>query len=218
VTPEALRPRLRLVIIPRMAARRIRHAIDLLSATSVPTNRAAMVLAREPDSPVTEAVKLWGDDEEPFKNLITAKTRLARRWRKIMYRLLVHLEPDRKGNTVYRGWSFANDLQRTEFMRSILQQGFFVNSRIGMSATKSLAVSTSATFLNRHGAIWEIRAPRKARDLEPIFAAIGAKYHEQREVIFPRGTRLGLVEVPKKLRVVRDGQIVRVPYFVFEEA
>jgi hypothetical protein len=87
-----------------------------------------------------------------------------------------------------------------------------------LSATKSLVVSTSAPFLNAYGAIWEIRDPRKARNLEPIFAAIGAKYPEQREVIFPRGSRFGLLEPSTNLKVVRDGQILRVPYFIFEEA
>jgi hypothetical protein len=180
-------------------------------ATRVSTKRAATVLAREPDSPVTQAVKLWGDDEAPFKNLIAAETPLARRWRNIMRRLLAHLERDFTGQTVYRGWSFANARQRVEFMKPILEQGFFVNARIGMSATKSLAVSTSAPFLNAYGAIWEIRAPRKARNLEPIFAAIGAKYPEQREVIFPQGCRFGLLERSTKLKVVRGGQILRVP-------
>ncbi|MGA3008499.1 MAG: hypothetical protein ABSE59_11480 [Opitutaceae bacterium] len=175
-------------------------------------------MAREPESPVTQAVKLWGDDEAPFKNLIAAETQLARRWRNIMRRLLAHLERDPTGQTVYRGWFFANARQRAEFMKPVVEQGFFVNMRVGMSATKSLAVSTSAPFLNAYGAIWEIRAPRKARNLEPIFAAIGAKYPKQREVIFPRGSRFGLLERPTKLKVVRGGQILQVPYFIFEEA
>jgi hypothetical protein len=199
-------------------SRPIRHAADLLVATRVPTKQAAAILAREPDSPVTQAVKLWGDDEAPFKNLIAADTPLARRWRNIMRRLLAHLERDLTGQTVYRGWSFANTRQRTVFMKPILEQRFFVNARIGMSATTSLAVSTSAPFLNSYGAIWEIRAPRKARNLEPIFAAIGAKYPEQREVIFPRGCRFGLLEPATKLEVVRGGHMLRVPYFTFEEA
>lgn len=167
---------------------------------------------------MTQAVKLWGDDEAPFKNLIAAETPLARRWRSTMQRLLAHLERDPTSQTVYRGWSFANAAQRAEFMHPILEQGYFVNARIGMSATKSLAVSAGAPFLNADGAIWEIRAPRKARNLEPIFSAIGAKYPEQREVIFPRGCRFGLLEPPTRLEVVRGGHILRVPYFVFEEA
>lgn len=199
-------------------ARPIRRAADLLSAARVSTRQAARVLAREPDSPVTQAVKLWGDDEAPFKNLIAAETQLARRWRSTMHRLLAHLESHKKTQTVYRGWSFANPSQRAVFMKPIVERGFFVNSRIGMSATKSLAVSTSAPVLNVHGAIWEIRAPRKARDLEPIFAAVGAKYPEQREVIFPRGCRFVLMEPPAELKVVRGRQTIRVPYFVFEEA
>jgi hypothetical protein len=196
----------------------VRHAADILVANYISTQQAAAVLAREPGSPVTQAIKIWGDDEAPFKNLISAKTHLARRWRAIMRRLLANLEPDLTGQTVYRGWSFANARQRAEFMRPITEQGFFVNTRVGMSATKSFAISTSTPFLNSHGAIWEIRAPRKGRNLEPIFAAIGAKYPEQREVVFPRGSRFGLLEPPTKLKVVRDGQILRVPYFIFEEA
>jgi hypothetical protein len=103
-------------------------------------------------------------------------------------------------------------------MGPILKQGFFVNPRIGMSASRSRRVSTSAAFLNRHGVIWKIRAPRTARDFAPIFDAIGAKYPEQREVVFPRHSRFVLMEAPRKLTLLRGGQRLRVPYLIFEEA
>ena len=69
-----------------------------------------------------------------------------------------------------------------------------------------------------HGLIWEIRGPRTARDFAPIFDAIGAKYPEQREVVFPRHSRFVLMEAQRKLTLLRGGQRLRVPYLVFEEA
>ena len=61
------------------------------------------------------------------------------------------------------------------------------------------------------------KAASLARDVSPIFHAIGAKYPHQREVIFPRGCQFVLAEPPRQLRVVRGGQILRVPYLVLHE-
>ncbi len=69
----------------------LRHAAELLSLSDVPVKRAAMVLARELNSPVTQAIKLWGDDEEPFMNLITARSVSAREWRRIMGRIIIKM-------------------------------------------------------------------------------------------------------------------------------
>ena len=200
------------------ANRSLRSAADLLSIAGVRVAQAAKVLAREPDSPVTQTIKLWGDDEEPFKNLITSSSAAAREWRQTMARIIAHLACDDSGQPVFRGWYFASAAQRAEFMRPILKQGFFLNPRIGMSASRSRRVSSKATFLNRHGVIWEIRAPHTARDFAPIFDAIGAKYPEQREVVFPRHSRFVLIAPPRKLTLVRGGQKLRVPCLVFEEA
>lgn len=197
---------------------RLRHAADLLTATKVPVSRAAIILSREPESPVTQAVKLWGDDEEPFKNLITSRTAAAREWRRVMARIIAHLMPDRSNHPVWRGWYFANANQRAAFLAPILRGGLFINPRIGMSATRTRRVATGASFLNRHGVIWEIRSHRSARDVAPIFAAIGAKYPEQREVLFPQRSRFVLLEPPRAITLVRGGQKFRVPYLVFAEA
>jgi hypothetical protein len=43
-------------------------------------------LANDPHSSLTQAVKLWGDDEEPFRNLIISKAPEARAWRRDMSR------------------------------------------------------------------------------------------------------------------------------------
>jgi len=86
-----------------------------------------------------------------------------------------------------------------------------------MSASRSQHVSTSDRFLNTSGMVWQIRRQKTARDVSAIFAAIGAKYPEQREVIFPRGSQFALLEGPRLLRVVRGGQTLRVPYYVFQE-
>jgi hypothetical protein len=134
-----------------------------------------------------------------------------------MGRIIGHLECFRSNKPVYRGWNFPNSKTRTAFIEAIRRRGGFVNRRVGMSASLSKRISTSQPFLNRFGLVWEIRRYRLARDVSPIFRAIGAKYPHQREVIFPRGCQFVLVESPQELRVVRSGQILRVPYLVLHE-
>jgi hypothetical protein len=196
---------------------RIRSAADLLKRGHVKVAHAAAVLAGEPESPITRTVKLWGDDEEPFKNLIRANSSAARQWRRMMGRIVDHLECFRSDEPVYRGWNFPSAQARARFIATIQRRGGFVNRRIGMSASRSRRVSTSRAFLNHFGLVWQIRRHRLARDVAPIFRAIGAKYPHQREVIFPRGCQFVLAESPRELRVVHDGQILRVPYLVLHE-
>jgi hypothetical protein len=195
----------------------LHSAADLLKASQVSVAHAAAVLAREPNSPITRTVKLWGDDERPFKNLIRADTATAREWRRMMGRIVLHLECYRSDEPVYRGWSFPSAKMRAAFIESIKRRGGFVNRRIGMSASRTKKVSTGRPFLNRFGLVWEIRQHRLARDVSPIFRAIGAKYPRQREVIFPRGCQFVLAESLRELRVVRGGQTLRVPYLVMHE-
>ena len=83
---------------------RPRRAADLLrSRRRVSPAVAAEVLARELRNLLTQAVKLWGDDEEPFKNLVSSPAPDARAWRRTMGKFLRHLEPDVSGRSVYRG-------------------------------------------------------------------------------------------------------------------
>jgi hypothetical protein len=85
--------------------------------------RAAVVLAREPASPITRTVKLWGDDEEPFKNLIRANTSAARQWRRMMGLIVGHLECFRSDEPVYRGWNFPSAQSRSRFIATIQRRG-----------------------------------------------------------------------------------------------
>ncbi len=68
-------------------------------------------------------MKLWGDDEEPFKNLITSPAPAAREWRRIMDRLIANLRPDRSNRPVWRGWYFASVRQRVDFLAPIPRSG-----------------------------------------------------------------------------------------------
>ena len=86
-----------------------------------------------------------------------------------------------------------------------------------MSASRSRRVATRPEFVNRHGARWEIRRPSSARDLAPVFRAIGAKYPEQREVVFPRGTRFCLLKPPGWVTLRRGGQRLKVRHYVLQE-
>ncbi len=144
-------------------------ASDLLSTEYMSIAVAASLLAKEPGSPVTKAVKLWGDDEDPFRNLIVADSASAKAWRHAMKTIIGNLRPDRSGRTVYRGWYFSSARQRTEFMAAIERTGYFINERVGMSASRKLEVASGDPFLNKFGIIWEIRKPRSARNMAPIF-------------------------------------------------
>jgi hypothetical protein len=201
----------------RTLEKELRHAADLLTLRNVAVQRAARALAREPASPVTRTLKLWGDDENPFRHLIASKTAEARVWRQTMGLLLGNLAPDPSGRTVWRGWNFASAADRRKLLRKLEMTGRFVNERVGMSASRSRQIAIGPEFVNRHGALWEIRRPRSARDLAPIFRAIGAKCPAQREVIFPHGTRFCLLKPPGWVTLRRDGQAIQVRHYVLEE-
>ena len=195
----------------------IKYAADLLRYPNVPVSEAADVLAREPGSPVPRALKLWGDDENPFKHLIISESPEARVWRETMGILLKNLQPETSGKTVWRGWYFVSARNRKRLWRELETRAVFVNARVGRSASRSRRIACRAEFVNRHGALWEIRSPRSARDLAPIFRAIGAKYPEQREVVFPKGVKFALIGNPGWKTIRRDGQSQKVRHYVVQE-
>ena len=192
-------------------------AADLLKVNKVHVGRAARALQREPAHPVTRALKLWGDDEDPFRHLIISRSSEARVWRETMAVLLGNLAPETSGRTVWRGWYFESARARRRLLLRLERTGYFVNRRVGISASRSRGVASRPEFLNRHGALWEIRRPSSARDLAPVFRAIGAKFPWQREVVFPRGTRFVLIRPPGWARLRRGGQIVKVRHYVLQE-
>jgi hypothetical protein len=202
---------------PDCPAPSIQQASELLHVSGVPIAVAARVLAREPASPVTRTLKLWGDDEDPFRHLITATSKEARVWRETMGILIENLAPAAGARPVWRGWHFGSDHRRDSLMRLIEGTGHFRNLRVGMSASRSRHVAIRPEFLNHHGVLWEIRHPRSARNLAPIFRAIGAKYPAQREVVFPAGTRFRLVSKPGWVTIRGHGQSFRVRHHVLEE-
>lgn len=192
-------------------------AADLLKHSGVSVAKAASALKREPGSPVTRALKLWGDDEDPFRHLINSRTAEARVWRETMEVILRNLAPETTGRTVWRGWYFESASARQRLLQRLERTGTFVNRRVGMSASRSRGVASRPEFVNRFGALWEIRRPCSARDLAPIFRIIGAKYPWQREVIFPRGSRFRLLRPPGWLRISRGGQTCKVRHYLLQE-
>lgn len=120
---------------PELGEPSIHRAADLLHISGVPVVTAAKVLAREPDSPITRTLKLWGDDENPFSHLITARSKEARVWRETMGILVGNLAPDVSSRTVWRGWHFESGRKREILMRDLEETGRFRNERVGMSAS-----------------------------------------------------------------------------------
>jgi hypothetical protein len=190
---------------------------DLLKRSNVPVAQAVRVLKRESTHPVTRALKLWGDDEDPFRHLIISRTDEAQVWRETMAVILRNLAPETSGRTVWRGWSFDSVAARQRLLSRLERTGRFVNPRVGMSASRSRVIASRPEFVNRHGALWEIRRPCSARDLAPVFRAIGAKYPWQREVIFPRGTYFVLMKPPGWVALRRSGQTIKVRHYVLQE-
>lgn len=131
--------------------------------------------------------------------------------------LLKNLQPETSGKTVWRGWYFASARSRKRLWRELEMRAVFVNTRVGMSASRSRRIACRAEFVNRHGALWEIRSPRSARDLAPIFRAIGAKFPDQREVVFLRGVKFALIVKPGWRTIRRDGQTQKVRHYVVQE-
>jgi hypothetical protein len=193
------------------------RAADLLKRRNVPVAQAVRALKREPTHPVTCALKLWGDDEDPFRHLITSRTAAARVWRETMAVVLRNLTPEVSGRTVWRGWYFDSAGARQQLLGRLEKTGRFLNRRIGMSASRSRGVASRPEFVNRYGALWEIRHPYSARDLAPVFRVIGAKHPWQREVIFPRGSCFRLLRPPGWLTISRGGQTFKVRHYVLQE-
>ena len=192
-------------------------AADLLKRCKVSVVDAVQALKCEPAHPVTRALKLWGDDEDPFRHLIISKKVEARVWRQTMAVILRNLAPEKSGRTVWRGWYFDSDAARRRLLHRLEVTRVFVNRRVGMSASRSRAIASRLEFVNRYGVLWEIRRPCSARDLAPVFKAIGAKYPWQREVIFPRGSRFKLLCPPGWATLRRGGQTFRVRHYVLQE-
>jgi hypothetical protein len=178
---------------------------------------AAQILSREPDSPVARALRLWGDDESPFKRLMVGKSGQARVWRETIAILLRNLRADRSRRTVWRGWNFTSAAARSRLLGKIESAGVFTNRRVGMSASRSRRIASRGDFVNAYGALWEIRRPRSCRYLAPIFRAIGAKYANQREVVFPRGASFVIRRKPILKAIRQDGHRLKVWHYVFTE-
>jgi hypothetical protein len=155
---------------------------------SVAPEVLARLLKAEPGHPVTQAVKLWGDDEKRFTEMMMEDTPQAMEWRQIMEATLSKLKPMPGEPILYRGWKFETAEEITEFMEK--NRDYFPQKRVGMSASLELAVAERDKFSGgEYSMIWEIQGTRRAVDARPLFQAVGAAAHAEREeeVIFPGG-------------------------------
>ncbi|HEY1791818.1 MAG TPA: hypothetical protein VGG34_02800 [Opitutaceae bacterium] len=195
----------------------IRHAADLLTARNVPVARAATVLARERNSPITGAIKLCGDDEAPFKNLIAAKTPLARRWRKMM--ASPAFSPGTRSDQ-------ANRLSRLEFREFSGESGLHEAdsaARLLFERADRYERHTVSEDRDEKTVLKSVRRrlgnPGAAKSAQCCAHLRGNRGEVSRtaELIFPRGARFGLLKPSRTIKVVRGGQTLGVPFFAFEE-
>lgn len=155
---------------------------------SITPARLADLLRAEPDHPVAKAIKLWGDDEKRFTELMMLDTEEARAWRETMAATLRKLEPVQGEPVLYRGWSFETAEKMQAFMEE--NREGFAQKRVGMSASLDIDVPQREKFSKgEHSMIWQIQGTQAAVDARPLFEAVGAVAHLEREeeFIFPAG-------------------------------
>jgi hypothetical protein len=176
---------------------------DLLAAAprgSVAPRAFADLLRAEKDHPLAKVIKLWGDDEARFTEMMRLDTREARQWRHQMEAALRKLRPVAGEPELYRGWSFATAAEMEAFLEE--HREGFTQARAGMSATADIAVTAREKFTRgEHSMVWRIQGTRRAVDARPLFEAVGAVAHIEREeeFIFPRHTSLGWVSKDPEL-------------------
>lgn len=179
----------------------------LLHRRDVPSHEAAKLLATAPpDHPVAQAVRTWGDDQEAFQRLMSEDSDLSRTRRAIIESLLAALAPMPGQPTLYRGW-----LDRAPLV-ALERDGAWIQARTGMSASASTEIA-AGRFLTPSGMLWEIRAAKTARDLSPIFAALGTRYAHEQEAVFPEHCVFRLISIADK-NIAPYGNI---PYIVVEQ-
>jgi SPP1 gp7 family putative phage head morphogenesis protein len=176
---------------------------DLLAAApdrAVAPDAFATLLRGDPKHPLAQVIKLWGDDEARFTEMMMLDTQDARQWRRQMEVALRKLQPVAGEPELYRGWSFATAAEMDAFLAE--HREGFTQARAGMSATADIAVTAREKFTRgEHSMVWRIQGTRRAVDARPLFEAVGAVAHIEREeeFIFPRHTSLGWVSKDPEL-------------------
>lgn len=176
---------------------------------------AASILAAHPKHPASVAMKLWGDDEETFSELITGNTEEAEQWRGVVKETLDVVRPMPQGTVLYRGWKFPNENTRDKVMADLAGEGIFTQIRAGMSASMDLSEVTKQKFFNEHGVVWELHS-NSAIEVEQLFRALKTKYPGEREAIIPSG-KVFDVSGPALRTLNVDGQLREVMYYVLQE-
>jgi hypothetical protein len=174
---------------------------------------AADWLARHKDTPVAEALRIWGNDDANYFRLMNENSPGAAAWRETVAKRIAGIKPMSRA-TVWRGWHFGTKADLDAFAAS---GDSHIVERPGMSASTSEAVAQGDKFLSGHGLVWEIRKARGARDFAGIFKAIGTKYSHEAEVIFPKGTGFKKISGPEPRTIMRDGKPFTYLHAIYEE-
>lgn len=151
----------------------------------------ASLVRAEPNHEVAKALKLWGDDEDTFSELMREDDAAALAWRDTMDITLSKLKPVPDKPLLYRGWSFKTAEEMDDFL--VNYKDHFEQDRVGMSGTFDLTVAARPKFSGgAHSMIWAVSDNRRAVDMRPLFEAVNAQAYRlgESEVIFPQRTIL----------------------------
>ncbi len=178
--------------------------------TPVSTEQLAAAVAEVPDHPVSRDLRIWSEDAALFAEMKKGEGKLQREWRERMDRILLRIQPvGMEGRSLYRGFRDRSALDR------IRRDKVYGVTSVGDSFSGNLDVATG-DYLTEGGFLVEVRNPRNPRRMAEVFAATGGKAASENESIYPRGTRLLLLEEKTKT-VEIDGKSAEVPYLVMEE-
>jgi hypothetical protein len=166
---------------------------DFSQPASLSPDQAADYLSKNPNSPHADAMSLWAEDAEPFSELIKGDDERSKAWRSKCADTINAIKPDTSGATVHRGWQFKTKEQRDHVLNQVLSKEGFTNTRPGMSASYDSKVSQRDKFIGKEnnglGMVWEIKKPSTVRDFSGVFEKMRSSSKDEREAIFPGGSR-----------------------------
>lgn len=186
---------------------------DLLRLRDFTPEQAARVLALEPDSSVTQALRAWAQDAESYQRLVrNPQSDEAQTFR----RVLLNMQPYRSDEPLWRGLKFDSVEERDRYLTDWQNTGVVPHQALAVSTSKSREFALT-NYTNEYGILLEVRKHSSGRDFEPIARAVGGQPIEQ-EVLVPGPIDFALLDATRTTRATYSaGQMVEIPYITISE-